>query len=166
LPRYRAALLLTTLLLSGCTGDDRSSTGNAASAAPESTTTPGSATTTGSATTPATAPFPFTVNRRGGFAGVDDRAEVSADGIVVVTTRDRSVAPKSVPVATMDELRRLLTSPDFTGGATAATAPTCADGFEYRLVTPAASRTVHDCGDSHGATVDRLVAISAGLFNG
>jgi hypothetical protein len=162
LPRYRAALLLATLLLSGCTGDDRSPAGNAASAVPESATTTGSATTT-----PATAaPFPYTVNRRGGFAGVDDRAQVSADGTVAVTTRDRSVAPTTMPVATMDELRGLLTSPGFTAPATVASAPTCADGFEYEMVTPAAAMTVHDCGDSHGPTIDRLIEISAGLFNG
>jgi hypothetical protein len=166
LPRHLTALLLTTLLLSGCTGDDRPSTGNAASAAPESATAPGSVTAPESVTTPATAPFPFTVNRRGGFAGVDDHAEIAADGTVVVTTRQRSAARASVPVATMDELRRLLTSPDFTGGARVPSAPACNDGFEYELVTPEATVTVHDCGASHGATIDRVIAISAGLLNG
>ncbi|GIE29359.1 hypothetical protein Ait01nite_024040 [Actinoplanes italicus] len=160
MPRYRAALLLATLLLSGCTADDRSPAGNAASAG---TTT--SAAAESATTTPATAaPFPYTVSRRGGFAGVDDRAQVSADGTAVVTTGNGSAAAKALPVATMDELRGLLTSPGFTSPATVASAPTCADGFEYEMVTPAAALTVHDCGDSHGPTVDRLIAISADLF--
>jgi hypothetical protein len=172
LPRYRAALLLTTLLLAGCTGDDRPSTGDTASRTPESATTPvstatpASTATSASATTPAAAPFPFTVNRRGGFAGVDDRAEIAADGTVVVTTRDRAATPSPLPVATMDELRGLLTSPGFTGQTASPGVPACNDGFEYELVTPAATVTVHDCGTSHGPTVDRIVAISANLFNG
>jgi hypothetical protein len=158
LPRYLAALLLTTLFLTGCTDDASTPAGNGASAAP----IPESAATT----PPAAAPFPFTVNRRGGFAGVDDRAEISADGTVVVTTRERAASAQPVPVATMDELRRLLSSPDFTGRTGVPSAPACNDGFEYELTTPAATMTVHDCGVAQGATVDRLVAISAGLFNG
>jgi hypothetical protein len=160
LPRYRAALLLTILLLSGCTDDDRPAAGGAASKAPES------ATTSASATTPTAEPFPYTVDRRGGFAGVDDHAEVAADGTAVVTTGSGSPATKStVPVATMDELRRLLTSPDFTGRTASPDVPACNDGFEYEMVTPAAGVTVHDCGTSHGPTIDRLLQISAGLFN-
>ncbi|MEU4624900.1 hypothetical protein AB0G04_33625 [Actinoplanes sp. NPDC023801] len=165
MPFSRAGLLAVLLLagLTGCTGDDRPAAPAASAPAASLPAAPGP---TENATTPAAAPFPFTVNRRGGFAGVDDRARIDADGTVVVTTRERSSAPASLPAATMDELRRLLTSADFTGRAGTASAPTCDDGFEYELATPEATVTVHDCGDPHGATVDRLVAISAGLFNG
>jgi hypothetical protein len=102
--------------------------------------------------------FPLTVTRRGGFAGVDDSARITADGSAVVTHRGRSPVQTSLPAGTMAELGRLLATP---GRATASAAPsTCDDGYEYEIVSPSASMAVHGC----DIPQDRLVAIAELLF--
>jgi hypothetical protein len=70
----------------------------------------------------------------------------------------------SLPAATVDELRRLVTTSAFT--APRPEVPTCNDGFEYQVATPSSSMTVHECGQPHGEPIDRIVAIAAKLLNG
>ncbi|MEV8510006.1 hypothetical protein AB0368_34985 [Actinoplanes sp. NPDC051475] len=100
--------------------------------------------------------------RRGGFAGVDDRATIAADGTAMVSRRGRAPVRTAVPAKTMAELRGLLNSPGFAHQAK----PTavCNDGFEYEFVTPSSTTVVHDCGASQVAEVDRALAIVATLF--
>jgi hypothetical protein len=141
------------------------------SAGPATSSPPGPAAPTRSATAAATPPpaagaFPLAVTRSGGFAGVDDHASVTADGTAVVTSRDRPAARTSLPAATVDELRRLVTSPEFAGWTPPPGAPVCNDGFEYEWVTPSSVTRVQDCGGGHGATVDRVLAITADLLDG
>ncbi|GAA3344974.1 hypothetical protein GCM10020358_50290 [Amorphoplanes nipponensis] len=118
---------------------------------------------TGTTTAAAAKVFPLIVTRRGGFAGVDDRASITADGSVVVTMQGRPPVRSSLPAATMAELRRLLTAPDLTGPASPAV---CNDGFEYEFVGPSVNAKVQDCGASHGATMDAMLAVAARLFQG
>ncbi|WP_164465960.1 hypothetical protein [Actinoplanes teichomyceticus] len=109
--------------------------------------------------------FPLTVTRRGGFAGLDESASIAADGSATLTREGRAPEPVRVPAATTAELRRLLSTPDLAARAAPSPgAPVCADGYEYRFVTPSATTVVPDCGGGHGAALDRLLSISAGLF--
>ncbi|MFI7600033.1 hypothetical protein [Actinoplanes sp. NPDC049681] len=171
-----AALLLTGI--AGCKDDGRTSAASPASASPSASVSapaspdasaPG---TSAPATSEAAAPqpsspaadptFPLTVARRGGFAGVDERATIAADGSAMVTLQGRAPVRKAVPAATLDELRRLLNSPDFARQAK----PTavCNDGYEYEFASRSSTKVVHDCGASQGAAVDRTLAIAASLF--
>jgi hypothetical protein len=111
--------------------------------------------------------FPLAVTRRGGFAGVDDRVLITADGTAVVTRQGRPPVRTSLPAATMADLRRLLEAPDLAGRAPATDASAvCNDGYEYEIVSPSATTIVHDCNTSHGATLDRMLAIVADLLAG
>ncbi|MEV4279828.1 hypothetical protein [Actinoplanes xinjiangensis] len=176
MPKSCTSIVLATLLLAGlagCGGDSPDSTPSSpatsapaspvvTSAAAPSATAPSSSTPT--AASSSAAAFPLTISRRGGFAGVDDRAEIAADGSATVTTGDRPAARVTVPAATVDELRRLVTTPEFSGKAALPEAPACNDGFEYEVATPSSSVTVHECGQPHGAPIDRLLAIAAQLL--
>ena len=163
------SVILTILFLAGVAGCTQQS--------PTSAEPPATATGPASAATPsgagpgpspagATSPartdeaFPLAVTRRGGFAGVQERAMIAADGTVVVT-RGGSSARTTLPAGTVTELRRLLTSPDFAGPAQATT---CSDGYEYEFVGPSSTRRVYDCDGGHGATTDRVLAVIAELF--
>ena len=128
------------------------------------TTTSTPATSRPATSTPATGAFPLTVSRQGGFAGVDDRVSITADGSAVVTRRGGSPVRTSLPDSTMAELRRLLTSADFARGSAPAERVVCNDGFEYEFANRTTTITVTDCGNPHGATMDRLLAIVARLF--
>jgi hypothetical protein len=150
------SIVLAASLLAGCAGNEPGSAPSAAvtSAAP-------------SAAAPSAAQaFPLTVNRRGGFAGFDDRAEIAADGSVTVTRRGQSAAKVTLPAATVAELGRLVTSPEFAVEAGPSPAGVCNDGFEYEVVSPASRLVVDDCGTSHGAAVDRVLAVATELFGG
>ena len=187
----RSVVLATALLLTGvagCGGDDEqpstapppvpaspaSAPASAAGPAPTGATTPTrSRTATATATskpatprpaTPATEAFPLTVSRQGGFAGVDDRVSIAADGSAVVTRRGGSPVRTSLPDSTMAELRRLLTSPDFARRSAPADRVVCNDGYEYEFTSRTTTVTVSDCGNPHGATMDRLLALVARLL--
>lgn len=182
LPKSYTSIVLATLLLAGLTGcgaDSPDSTpsspataGPASPSAPSGPASPSatapsaSASASSTATAASSAAFPLTISRRGGFAGVDDRAEIAANGSATVTTRDRAAVKVTVPAATVDELRRLVTTPEFSGKAALPEAPTCNDGFEYEVATPSSTVTVHDCGQPHGAPIDRILAIGAELLKG
>jgi hypothetical protein len=147
------SIALAAFLLAGCARNDPAST-------PVIATAPSA-----SATSSAQA-FPLTINRQGGFAGFDDRAEIAADGSVTVTRRGQSAAKVTLPAATVAELGRLVTSPDFAVEAGPSPARVCNDGFEYELVSPTSRLVVDDCGTPHGATVDRVLAVANELFGG
>ncbi|MEV4637865.1 hypothetical protein AB0J80_10965 [Actinoplanes sp. NPDC049548] len=106
--------------------------------------------------------FPLEVARRGGFAGVDDHASISADGSAVVTRGGRPKVRTSVPPATMAELRKLLAAPNLADQATGG--GICNDGYEYEIVSPSFTTRVQDCGGQHGPELDRLLTIASGLF--
>jgi hypothetical protein len=176
-PKSYTSIVLATLLLAGlagCTGNSPESTASSpaasvpaspATTSPAASPSPSAAPTAASASpTPASA-FPLTISRQGGFAGVDDRVEIAANGSATVTTRGRTAVKVTLPAATVDELRRLVTTPEFTGKATLPEEPTCNDGFEYEVTTPSSAVTVHDCGQPHGAPIDRVLVIAAGLLN-
>jgi hypothetical protein len=124
--------------------------------------------TTPAAASPAPAEvFPLTVTRTGGFAGVDDRAEISADGTVVVTRGGQTPVRSSLPFVTVAELRRVLAAPDFPGRtAPSAGDPVCNDGFTYAFVSPAVTGTLQDCGAAEPGTPARALAIARDLFQG
>ena len=129
---------------------------------------PGASTpvTTTAAPAPADNAFPLTVTRRGGFAGVDDRIRIAADGSAVVTRRGQTPVPATVPDSTMVELRGLLTDPAFAGRATPPSTPAvCNDGYEYAITSPSVSVSVPGCDSPKDAPVDRTVAIVAALLN-
>lgn len=158
------SIVLAALLLAGCAGNEPGSAPSAppaTSASPVTTASPAASATPVPSAPPAGQAFPLTINRRGGFAGFDDHAEIAADGSVTVTRRGQSPAKVTLPAATVEELARLVSSPEFTTQA----APVCNDGFEYEVVSPGTRLLVQDCGTSHGATVDRVLAIGAELFN-
>lgn len=152
------SVVLATLLLggvAGCADNDQLSAPPPASARATSAPVP-SATATPA---PADKVFPLTVTRRGGFAGVDDRAEITADGSAVVTVRGRPPVQTSLPAGTMTELRRLVTAPGFTDRATpSGTEPVCNDGYEYEVTTPSASISAQGC-DAPPAQVAAIVAM-------
>ncbi|WP_433796144.1 hypothetical protein [Actinoplanes sp. CA-252034] len=173
---YTSTVLAALLLagLAGCTSATPESTPSSSatpppvSPAPSSTTAspaPTVSTTVASpAAPPAASAFPLAISRRGGFAGVEDRAEIAANGSVVVTSRDRPPAKTSLPAATVAELSRLVTSTEFTGQAGKPELPTCNDGYEYEVAAPGWTVTVHDCGQPHSAPVDRILEIAVPLL--
>ncbi|MFC4070151.1 hypothetical protein [Actinoplanes subglobosus] len=155
--KSRVSIVLVVLLLAGCAGTEPAST---PSAPPVSPASPAA-----SSAAPAGQAFPLTIHRQGGFAGFDDRAEIAADGTVVVTRRGQSPAKVTLPAATVEELGRLVTSPEFTVESVPSPTAVCNDGFEYEVVSPGSRLVVQDCGTSHGATVDRVLAVATGLFS-
>jgi hypothetical protein len=176
LPKSCTSIVLATLLvagLAGCSGNSpepapvpASPSAAPATPATSATSAPVSASpsATSTAASPSSAVFPLTISRQGGFAGVDDRVEIAANGSATVTAGGRPAVKVSLPAATVDELRRLVTTSAFT--APRPEVPTCNDGFEYKVATPSSTRTVHDCGQPHGEPIDRIVAIAAKLLNG
>lgn len=167
---YTPAVLAVLLLAgtAGCQHDGKASPAvpvPSVSAPSLSAPAPVATATTAASPAPVDRAFPLTVSRRGGFAGVDDRASITADGTAVVTRRGRPEVRISVPPATMDELRRLLTGPDL-AGQSAPPEPACNDGYEYELASPASTVLVHDCGARSGAALDRLLTVAAELFAG
>ncbi|BEL06775.1 hypothetical protein Q0Z83_049660 [Actinoplanes sichuanensis] len=107
----------------------------------------------------------MTVSRQGGFAGVDDHAEIAADGSVTLTGGGKPAEKTSLPAASVEKLSRWVTSPEFTAGSGKSDLPVCNDGFEYKIATAAASVTVHDCGRPHGEPIDSILAIVTPLLN-
>jgi hypothetical protein len=66
----------------------------------------------------------------------------------------------------MADLRRLLKAPDLAGPASATGTPAvCNDGYEYEIVSPSVMTSVQDCATSHGATLDRILAIVAAVLD-
>ncbi|MFD0521989.1 hypothetical protein [Paractinoplanes durhamensis] len=114
------------------------------------------------AASPAIPMFPVTITRRGGFAGVDDRAQITADGSTVVTHRGKPPVRGSLPAGTMADLRQLLIAPDFTTDSP----PVCADGYEYEVISASATTSIQVCGAPDSAEPARMVAIGATLFDG
>ncbi|MEV6600023.1 hypothetical protein AB0M36_24675 [Actinoplanes sp. NPDC051346] len=169
----RTSVVLTTLLLlgvAGCAENGAASAGASPTPTAAAPTSPAKASaipTTSAAPDPAPAEklFPLAVHRRGGFAGVDDRASIAADGSVVVTRRGRAAVRTSLPATTMTQLRRLLAAPDLRGTPSDAPA-VCNDGYEYEFTSPSATLLVHDCDVPQGASLDKLLAMTAKLFNG
>ena len=172
-----AAMLLTGV--AGCKDDQQASApapaspAAAASAAASVPASPASsaATPEPSATeaapaspAPAGKAFPLAVTRTGGFAGVDDRATITADGTAMVTRKGGKPVRTALPEATMAELRRLLAAPDFARPRPADGATVCNDGYEYEFVSPSSRTVVQDCDVRQGATRDRVLAIVSGLF--
>jgi hypothetical protein len=110
--------------------------------------------------------FPVTITRRGGFAGVDDRAQIAADGVAVVTRRGKPPVRGPVPAGTMADLRQLLTGPDFGGRPAPADSPAvCADGYAYEVAGPSASASFSGCGAPADAGAGLVAEIAATLFN-
>ncbi|MFI7547020.1 hypothetical protein [Actinoplanes sp. NPDC049599] len=179
----QTSILLAAVLLvglAGCGHNDQPFGLPSASASPSSSpagATPATSAPTASApatsapartttATPAKA-FPLTVTRRGGFAGVDDRVLITADGTAVVTRRGRPPVRSSLPTATMADLRQLLKAPELAGRAPRTEATVvCSDGYEYEIVSPTATTIVHDCDTPHGATLDRMLTIVGKLLEG
>jgi hypothetical protein len=184
-PHTVVLLTAATLLLVGvaaCENNDQPSALPSASALPSSAPAASASTTSApsasltpsgtatSAPSPESAPakaFPLTVTRSGGFAGVDDRVLIKADGSVVVTRQGQAPVRTTLPATTMADLRRLLTSPEFTGRTSSPdAAAVCNDGYQYEFTSPSGSATVQDCGTPHGATMDRMLAIVAKVLQG
>lgn len=166
MPKSFTSIALATLLLAGLAGctDSGSSPTPSAPASATAASTP-SPTAASPSAPPAAAAFPVTAGRRGGFAGVDDRAEITADGSVTVTSGGKPAKKTSLPAADVEELGRLVTSPEFTAESGKSDLPTCNDGFEYEIATPASTVTVHDCGQPHGEPIDSILTIVTPLFN-
>ncbi|GGQ72372.1 hypothetical protein [Couchioplanes azureus] len=182
--KSRTSVVLTALLLVGIAGCTQNGTASApgastsaasapaasasavpasASAAPESTSAGATPSSASPAAPGAQALFPLAIHRRGGFAGVDDRASVAADGSVVVTRRGKGTVRTSLPAGTMAELRRLLTAPDLR--AAPSNAPVCNDGYEYAFTSPSSTAVGYDCNVPQGASLDKLLTIAGQLFD-
>jgi hypothetical protein len=161
---HQFIVLATSLMIAGCGGQAPGSP----APVPPATTPAG---TPESATAPppqgtAEAAFPLTITRRGGFAGVDDRAAITADGTAVVTRDGQAPVRTKLPAATVTELRRLLAAPEFSGGAVPSASTTCNDGFEFTFVSPSATTVLLDCGDQQRTAPARMLALAGPLFNG
>ncbi|AEV87019.1 Kinesin-like protein KIF13B [Actinoplanes sp. SE50] len=159
------SVVLAALLLAGVAG---CANGEPAAAPPpvaaSSSATPASSAMSAPTASAARA-VPLTVTRRGGFAGVEESVSIAADGSATATRKGQAAAPVRVPTATTTELRRLLGTPGLAAQASPSPgAPGCDDGFEYTFVTPSATTVVQDCEGGHGATLDRLLTLGAGLF--
>ncbi|GAA4601030.1 hypothetical protein GCM10023107_55220 [Actinoplanes octamycinicus] len=179
----RLPVVLATLLIGGVAGcaDNIQGAAPAASVSPAAPSAAGpasvpaatgAATATAAASVTATATaapvgkaFPLTVTRRGGFAGVDDRVVIAADGSAVVTHRGKAPVRTSLSAGTMAELRQLLTAPEFTGRRTPSASPAvCADGFEYEIVSASVATAVHGCDAAHAIAQNPVLTLVAGLF--
>ncbi|MEU4164561.1 hypothetical protein [Actinoplanes sp. NPDC026670] len=166
MPKSRTSIVLATLLLAGLAGCTEAAPAPAASPAASTAVVSPSASAVVSPPTPsAVSVFPVTASRQGGFAGVDDHAEIAADGSVTLTGGGKPAQKTSLPAASVAELSRLVASPEFTAASGKSGLPACNDGFEYTIATPAATVTVHDCGQPHGEPVDSILAIVTPLFN-
>jgi hypothetical protein len=166
LPKSCTSIVLAALLLAGLAGCTEQTPSPAPSSAAPTTAAQPSATAPVSPPTPSAVPvFPVTASRQGGFAGVDDHAEIAADGSVALTGGGKPAQKTSLPAASVAELSRLVASPEFTAASGKSGLPACNDGFEYTIATPAATVTVHDCGQPHGEPIDSILAIVTPLFN-
>ena len=124
------------------------------------------ATRPASSTPSASTMFPLVIDRTGGFAGVQDRVSIEADGTATVTRRGQQPVRVSVPAADRADLRRLLAAPAASAAATPGKTPVCADGFHYEITSPALTAVVEDCGGPHSAAVTAVLSIATRLLNG
>jgi hypothetical protein len=91
-----------------------------------------------------------TVQRGGGFAGVDDRVVVSPAGSWTATDRAGASSSGELTTAQREQLATLIADPRLADEATRTRQPTrCRDAFEYRVTVEAGSRrqqvTYADC---------------------
>src|SRR5690348_8559437 len=76
------------LVLSGC-GNESGSAGSPTTPTPSAPTLPTLPTASVTQSTPVGAGLPLTVSRTGGFAGFDDRVQISPDGVATVSGRGK-----------------------------------------------------------------------------
>jgi hypothetical protein len=178
-----ARALLTILLTGGVMGCSTTGTGDTSAGpvvlAPSGPAIPASSPASPPASSTAASPaspsaakpsspaaaFPLVVSRTGGFAGVDDRVTIQADGSAVVTRRGQKPVHTSVPATETADLRKLLAAPQKPAPA-ASGEPVCADGFHYEISSPALKAVVEDCGGPRAAAVSAVLGIATRLLNG
>jgi hypothetical protein len=141
---HRASgLLIVTplLLLAACAGGTEEPAGGASSPP--------------AASTPVAAGVAVSLTRTGGFAGVDDRVEIAADGTWTATGRTGGSRRGQLSVEDRASLVTLVTDPGLAAeaaGSSETGAPTrCADTFAYVVTVRAARVSFVDCpagGDS------------------
>ncbi len=103
----------------------------------------------GAATAPAAAVFPVDFSRSGGIAGFDDRLHIDADGMMTVSHRGSTGAPVKADPAVVAALQQVLSAPSLATAKPLASSAICADGFRYRLSTPAWTYSADDCSGNH-----------------
>ncbi|GAA4456947.1 hypothetical protein [Phytohabitans houttuyneae] len=151
---YGRLCVLAVLVLAGCTSPPAPTPGPSPS--PSHTSVPVRAT---SAPPQAAG---VTIERSGGFVGVDQSVTVDPDGRWTYY-RNRAGAGGGTPVRgrlneiQLADLQALLADPKL--GTEAADPGECADGFVYKLVTGATRVEWADCGSGQPPTAVRVVEL-------
>jgi hypothetical protein len=105
--------------------------------------------------------LPLDFSRSGGFTGGEDRLHIDADGTLTVTREGVTGKPVTLDPNVLAELKRVLAEPKTaaTGGGI------CADGYQYRVITPSWAYLTDDCsraGSELDHTLDLLVPLLKG----
>jgi hypothetical protein len=95
-------------------------------------------------------PYPLTIQRTGGFAGVDESITVRSDGTWAYTARKgKPAAQGTLAPADLDQVTRTVSDPAFAADVRPQrTQGTCADTFTYSVSVGAETSTFTECGGS------------------
>ena len=140
--RWTLPVVLMVVAVAGCAQPSAGGAGSSASSTGSGA--PGS-------TTAGTMPLSVTITRTGGFAGVNQSIEISADGTWLYQDRRQAKNQNGrLSPDQLEQLRRLVTDPAFAAqlGRPTPTDVVCNDAFEYMVGVGGKSVAFSDCGDS------------------
>ncbi|KUL41342.1 hypothetical protein [Actinoplanes awajinensis] len=100
-------------------------------------------------------------SRSGGFAGLDERLHIDADGTATVTRKGRAGKPVQLTTTQLAALRKALSDPALDAPADAPADPrACADAFQYEIRTPSWRGSADDCNPGTPAMQKVLSALT------
>jgi hypothetical protein len=153
--RTRTSILVLTVGLTAIAGCAQPGAGSSAGATPQTSSLP--------ATTAAATMFPLDFSRTGGFAGFDDHVHIDPDGTMTVTRKATTAEPVKLGAPVLDALQQAL--PAESPRTPSSKSAICADGFVYRITTPAWKYTADDCSGNSpdvGRALDLLMPLLQG----
>jgi hypothetical protein len=109
--------------------------------------------------------LPLEFSRTGGFAGVQDNAVISADGLLTVSRDGTTGKPTPLGAAQLGELRSLLSDPALAVQVSPPADTVCNDGYVHQVRTPNWTATGDDCTNDRRPAFDRLVGHLTSLMD-
>ena len=110
---------------------------------------------------PAAHPYPLTIERTGGFAGVDESITIRSDGGWSYTaTKGQPGAQGTLTQAVLDQVTQTVSNPAFQADVRPHTTQgTCADGFTYAVSIGAETSGFEECGGGDRPLFDALITV-------
>lgn len=155
---FPALVLLASITAACATVND--SGGGTPPTGPATNTQPSTTPPSPTDATPAGATArPVSITRTGGFAGVNERVEIAADGSWVYTdARQNRTERGELTVAQRLALARLITDPRFAQEIRAKAGPgVCNDAFQYTIKAGEFSGSFEDCGGTDRPVVQAVI---------